>query len=223
MKKFITAALACVLTLGMSVTAFAAGSVTGSQTTAVDSKGNQVSVTVTALSTTEKTEANTEAQNKYGVAPLWSNDITVVGASASNPITIQIPVPGIKTGDTVVVLHKRSTDNVWETLNGTAGNGTVSVTVTSCSPFAVVRTATATAPSYSPEYYENLKAEAAAREAAAAAAAAEAAGTTVATAETTATTSATSPKTADNGVLGFAVIAVLCGAAYVLVPRKKMA
>lgn len=212
MKKFMTAALACVLTLGMSVTAFAAGSVTGSQTTAVDSEGNSVSVTVTALSTTEKTEANTEAQNQYGVAPLWSNDITVVGASASNPITITIPVPGIKTEDTVVVLHKRSTDNVWETLNGTAGNGTVSVTVTSCSPFAVVRTATA--PSYSPEYYENLKAEAAAREAAAAAAAAE----TATTAET-----AVSPKTADNGVIGLAVIAVLCGAAYVLVPKKKMA
>lgn len=218
MKKFMTAALACVLTLGMSVTAFAAGSVTGSQTTAVDSKGNSVSVTVTALGTTEKTEANTEAQNKYGVAPLWSNDITVVGASTSNPITITIPVPGIKTGDTVVVLHKRSTDNVWETLNGTAGNGTVSVTVTSCSPFAVVRTATA--PSYSPEYYAQLQAEAAAMQAAAmqAAAAETAAATTAAAAETV-----VSPKTADNGVLGLAVIAVLCGAAYVLVPKKKMA
>lgn len=220
MKKFITAALACVLTLGMSVTAFAAGSVTGSQTTAVDSKGNQVSVTVTALSTTEKTEATTEAQNKYGVAPLWSNDITVVGASASNPITIQIPVPGIKTGDTVVVLHKRSTDNVWETLNGTAGNGTVSVTVTSCSPFAVVRTATAANLPYAPEYYENLKAEAAAMQAAAMqAAAAE----TATTATATVTETAVSPKTADNGVLGLAVIAVLCGAAYVLVPKKKRA
>lgn len=215
MKKFMTAALACVLTLGMSVTAFAAPSVTTEKTTATDSNGNAVVVVEAEVTAAEKEEATEKAQEAYGVAPLYVRDFDVAGASESNPVTIKIPVAAINAGDTVVVLHKRSVDNVWETLSGTAGDGFVTVTVTSCSPFAVVRTATASAAElpYSPEYYENLKAEAAAMQAAGAAN--EAATTATAT-------SAASPKTADEGVLGFVAIAVLCGAAYVLVPRKKM-
>lgn len=208
MKKIITAALALVLTLGMSVTAFAAPSVTASQPTAKDSNGNAVAVTVTELTTAAKEESVSEAQTRYGVAPLWSRDINVAGASATNPITIEIPVAGINAGDTVVVLHKRSVDNVWEELTGVAGNGTVSVTVTSCSPFAVVRTATATA-TYSPEWYEAQKALYN--------------GSTTTDAATTTTTSAVSPKTADNGVLGLTVIAMACAATLFFVPRKKNA
>ena len=209
MKKIITAALALVLTLGMSVTAFAASSVTVSQPTAKDSNGNAVAVTVSELTTATKEESVSEAQTRYGVAPLWSKDINVAGASATNPITITIPVAGVNSGDTIVVLHKRSTDNVWEVLSGVAGNGTVAVTVTSCSPFAVVRTATATAAettTYSPEWYEEQKALYNGN----------------ATSDTAAT-SAVSPKTADNGVLGLTVIAMTCAAALLFVPRKKNA
>lgn len=216
-KKLITLALACVLTLGMSMTAFAAPSVgspstTQSVTTATDSNGNPVEITVTSITEEEMTEVTNRARNLYGSAPIYTADFSVAGASESNPITIRWAAPAIQAGDRVVILHK--VNGVWrEETNVSVTDGAVYVTVTSCSPFAMVRVvATGDDLPWAPEYYENLQAMygGSAAEAAPASAA-------------TAAASVASPKTADNGVLGLAAIAALCGAAFVLVPRKKMA
>lgn len=228
-KKLITLALACVLTLGMSVTAFAAPSVgspstTQSVTTATDSNGNPVEITVTTITEEEMTEVTNRARNLYGSAPIYTADFSVAGASESNPITIRWAAPAIQAGDRVVILHK--VNGVWrEETNVSVTDGAVYVTVTSCSPFAMVRAAatgtntntntntnTGDDLPWAPEYYENLQAMYGGNNAAAPAA------TTAAPAAAVA-----SPKTADNGVFGLAAIAVLCGAAFVLVPRKKMA
>lgn len=172
MKKIITTAAALVLTLAMSVTAFASQSVTnpsgqtpsgsssaaaGSSSvtkvqnysavsaTATDANGNTVTVTVKSLTAAQTAEAQDAVKAEFGgnVDVFAAGDYSVEGASESNPITLTFTVTGVKAGDKVSVLHKRHDGN-WYKESATAADGKVTAVFTSFSPMVIVReTATA--------------------------------------------------------------------------------
>ena len=70
----------------------------------------------------------------------FAADVTApagVTVSAANPITLDIPAPGVKAGAAVAVLHWNGT--AWEVIKPDAVNdGTVKATLTSLSPVFVV-------------------------------------------------------------------------------------
>jgi hypothetical protein len=58
-------------------------------------------------------------------------------ADANGFYTITMNVAGVNAGDTIAILHY--TGSAWETIVGTAGNGTVTFKVKGLSPIAVVK------------------------------------------------------------------------------------
>ena len=82
------------------------------------------------------------ADNTKQVTPSvkFAADVTApagVTVSAANPITLDIPAPGVKAGAAVAVLHWNGT--AWEVIKPDAVNdGTVKATLTSLSPVFVV-------------------------------------------------------------------------------------
>lgn len=108
---------------------------------AVDAAGNPVNVTVSPLDTDMKAIAARKALDQFKAAPAAVADVNLEGSnvSESNPITVTFLIAGVKEGDAISILHKKS-DGSWETLAGTAGNGTVTAVFTSLSPVAFVRT-----------------------------------------------------------------------------------
>lgn len=235
MKKMIATVAAMVLTLSMSVTAFAAqsptlpsepeqkpdysGSVIMNDTLvpadAVDANGKAVTVVRKEMTAEAKAAAKDAVVKTFGenTDVLSIGDYHVDGASEENPITLTFKVPVVKAGDEVYVLHNVGNKGTWVKEPATAKDGAVVATFTSFSQMAVVRVAeadqgTQSGGGYSPEYYESLKADMAAREAAAQAS----------------QTQSTSPKTAENGVAMVMVAGLAAGAAVlVLVSRKKRA
>lgn len=215
MKKLVTTALALVLTLGMSVTAFATPSVSKEVKVegAVDSKGETVNVTVSsAVAETVVTEAVTKATELVGEGSSVLATVEVSlpsGVSEENPVTVTFSVPGVKAGDKITVLHQKH-DGTWEKLTGITGDGTVTVTFTSLSPVAFVREAannTTANTDDNPAKNDKFLTASGSNE-----------GTTAAT-----TAGVTSPKTGETGVVGFAFAAAACGGALVFVNRKKTA
>lgn len=219
MKKLIMAVCVCGLTLGMSVTAFAAPSVTHTKVTATDSKGNILDVSETNLTAEQEAEAIKIAQERYGKAPIYMKNLYTAGVSEENPVTIHIPISIVSQGDDIVVLHLMNGE--WaEEGNVSAEEGMVNVTVTSCSPFVVIRTATMRDKlPYSPEYYEELKAMHGENTADTAARTRTAADTTVNT--TGKADASVSPKTGDEGISGFTAVIILCTAVLVGMEGKR--
>lgn len=211
MKKIITTALALVLTLGMSVTAFAAPSpsaeVKADSVTLADGRVVVPNVVKLDAATTETAKAKAQELVSADSQVLRAVEVTLDAAvSAENPVTLSFDLGNaVEAGTNLVALHLK--DGSWEVLPCEWKNGKVNVTFTSLSPVVFVsKPATTVAKennNYSPEYYESLKTNQSASEAADA--------------------GVTSPKTSDANVLGFALAAAVCGGALVCVNRKKTA
>ena len=163
MKKFLktlAATLATVLVLGMTVSA--AGSTDTSATDtikkqnaedvqatakagatkAIDSTGAVYTVNLVASSKEdeEKVEA-WSVQNGLGNV-LIAFDMTISGGKA--PYTVTLKIPGLKNDTAYTVLHFENGN--WQKIACTNNNdGTITFQVNSCSPFAVVEGATASA------------------------------------------------------------------------------
>lgn len=150
MKKVVALLLAGVLTLGASMTAFAAPSPSGNTSnatiTATSDQGNVI------VSQNYKTEAEKKAAQDLAAAPI-DTLTSVVGADEAKdmslvsvmdvsiqgtvtfPVTITFNVPGVTTSSKVVVLHYLN--GQWHKENPTLGKGTVTVTFNSLSPVAI--------------------------------------------------------------------------------------
>ena len=226
MKKMITTVVAMALTLAMSVTAFAAPSVTNNTTlptenvgsvtyvrnysavsaSATDESGNAVNLTVRQLTASEAAAARTAVAAKFGNAVdiMGAGDYHADGATESNPITVKFSA-AVNAGDSVCIYHKHADGN-WYVESATAANGTVTAKFTSFSNMAIVRTARVSNGTSTP------------------AGSTDGSNDQYAAANTNSTTAtATSPKTADNGVAGVTMIAFACAGVLVLVNRKRFA
>lgn len=142
MKKVLSVVAALVLCFAMSMTAFAA------------SPSNVNAVKLPAGTTLTAASADTTAAIQK-VAADSAKMKALVGSASAQVVAIfelngnggecEVAVTGIAAGDTVKVLHWVGGDMTKdpEVLNATAGNGTVKFTTASCSPFAVVKVASA--------------------------------------------------------------------------------
>lgn len=239
MKKIITTVMALTLALGMSVTAIAAPS---PSKTEVSDSTNQTKVEILpgapadvdnakiqdalnkltdeengwdvdgtkTVSDTEKEAAQKAAMavvadsaNK-NVAVISSGDVKVpedvkeLVNKGYIAVTLTFTVPEVKAGDSIVALVFH--DGKWDPMNTVVNaDGSVSVRFTHFSPVAFVKV-TAKAPTY--DGWAGVPA----------ADKAKLMGLTQA--------GTTSPKTGDAGVLGFALVAVACGAALVFTKKK---
>ncbi|MBP3488411.1 MAG: hypothetical protein J6K53_08435 [Roseburia sp.] len=204
MKKVITTALAFILTLGMSVTAFAAVSPSADVTvgTATLADGSTLSadeIDVVKLDSATTAVAQEKAKELVGANSqvLKAYDVKVpIEVSASNPISIPFTISDVMEGTALVALHQKA-DGTWEKLDCTWKGSEVWVTFTSLSPvvFATVDTASGSSDSQS--------------------------GSTDSSAASSASTGVTSPKTADAGMNVLAFTALFCGAALICVNRKR--
>ena len=167
MKKLVAVLCAAVMTVGMAVNVFAAPSpsVSGVVTaveSAKDADGNAVDIKMETVSEAEAEQHFTE-EEKAAVAKIKESkekfeaiakealgdkfeagmelvDIRNLyvpeGANVTFPLTITVKVTGVTETSTVAVLHY--TNGAWEDVKATAGNGTVTFTVNSLSPFAFI-------------------------------------------------------------------------------------
>ena len=142
MKKIFAVILSLVMVLAMGTVVFAAGSPTAgvSVSTAKDKTGKPITLTKSEVSETIVDEAKEQAANLEGDATVVSTFNLTPPAGTSGPYTITLSVAGITASDKVVILHKATTG--WETVNATAGNGTVTFTVNTLSPISVVKVGT---------------------------------------------------------------------------------
>ena len=60
------------------------------------------------------------------------------GANVTFPLTLTVKVTGVTKDSTVAVLHYNAETKTWEDVNATAGDGTITFTVNSLSPFAFI-------------------------------------------------------------------------------------
>lgn len=148
MKKKLAGMLAALMVLTMGTTVFAATSPTAEDISQAESAATSVTtdsgvslsksqITITVYKeATEKAEAITDDAEVLAAFELTAP------ADATFPMAVTISVSGIKKGDTVKVLHKCG-QHGWETLTPSkTSDGSVTVSVHSLSPIAVVRTAT---------------------------------------------------------------------------------
>lgn len=148
MKKKLAGLLAALMVLSMSTTVFAITSPTAEDISKAESAADVstdsgVTLSKSQIATTEYKEAAQKASEIKSDAEMLAAFELVAPAGATFPMTITISVSGIKKGDTVKVLHKCS-QHGWETLTpSNVSDGSVTVSVDSLSPIAVVRTATA--------------------------------------------------------------------------------
>ena len=142
MKKIFAVILSLVMVLAMGTVVFAAGSPTAgvSVNTATDKNGKDISLTKSEVSEKIVDEAKGQAANLEGDATVVSTFDLTPPAGTSGPYTITLSVAGITASDKVVILHRATTG--WETVNATAGNGTVTFTVNTLSPISVVKVGT---------------------------------------------------------------------------------
>ncbi len=144
MKKVVSVVAALVMCLAMSVTCFAASPV---KVTAKSSN-----VTVDEVSTEQATAIKAIAENKESLKAVLGNKFTEAATVVSyfdlegTAGEVELNVTGIASGDSVVVLHWVNGDMTAapEVLSATAGDGTITFNVSSFSPFAIVKLASAT-------------------------------------------------------------------------------
>ncbi len=148
MKKKLAGLLAALMVLSMSTTVFAITSPTAediskAESAAEVSTDSGVTLSKSQIATTDYKEAAQKAENITAEAEVLAAFELTAPSGATFPLTVTIAVSGIKKGDTVKVLHKCS-QHGWETLTpSNVSDGSVTVSVDSLSPIAVVRTATA--------------------------------------------------------------------------------
>ena len=167
MKKLVAVLCAAVMTVGMAVNVFAAPSpsVSGVVTaveSAKDADGNAVDIKMETVSEAEAEQHFTEEEKaavakikeskekfeaiaKEALGDKFKEGMELVdirnlhipeGANVTFPLTITVKVTGVTETSTVAVLHY--TNGAWEDVKATAGNGTVTFTVNSLSPFAFI-------------------------------------------------------------------------------------
>ena len=167
MKKLVAVLCAAVMTVGMAVNVFAAPSpsVSGVVTaveSAKDADGNAVDIKIETVSEAEADQHFTEEEKaavakikeskekfeaiaKEALGDKFEEGMELVdirnlyvpeGANVTFPLTITVKVTGVTETSTVAVLHY--TNGAWEDVKATAGNGTVTFTVNSLSPFAFI-------------------------------------------------------------------------------------
>lgn len=167
MKKLVAVLCAAVMTVGMAVNVFAAPSpsVSGVVTAVVSAKdadGNAVDIKMETVSEAEAEQHFTEEEKaavakikeskekfeaiaKEALGDKFEEGMELVdirnlyvpeGASVTFPLTITVKVTGVTETSTVAVLHY--TNGKWEDVNAVAGNGTITFTVNSLSPFAFI-------------------------------------------------------------------------------------
>ena len=166
MKKLVAVLCAAVMTVGMAVNVFAAPSpsVSGTVTeieSATDANGNAVEIKIETVSEAEAEQHFTE-EEKTAVADVKENFETIAkkvlgekfeegmklvdirnlyvpeGANVTFPLTLTVKVSGVTKDSTVAVLHYNAETKTWENVNATAGDGTITFTVNSLSPFAFI-------------------------------------------------------------------------------------
>lgn len=149
MKKKLAGLLAALLVFSMGTTVFAATSPTAediaeaasaaSVESATDKSGNGITVSQTVLSSTDYSSAVTAVGSSNELLAAFELTTT----SKNFPITVTLAVSSVTSGDstgTIKVLHY--TGSGWETLTPSAVSaGSVTVTLTSLSPVAVIRLA----------------------------------------------------------------------------------
>ena len=167
MKKLVAVLCAAVMTVGMAVNVFAAPSpsVSGVVTaveSAKDADGNAVDIKMETVSEAEAEQHFTEEEKaavaeikeskekfeaiaKEALGDKFEEGMELVdirnlyvpeGANVTFPLTITVKVTGVTEASKVAVLHY--TNGKWEDVNAVAGNGTVTFTVNSLSPFAFI-------------------------------------------------------------------------------------
>ena len=167
MKKLVAVLCAAVMTVGMAVNVFAAPSpsVSGVVTaveSAKDAAGNAVAIKIETVSEAEADQHLTEKEKtavaeikeskekfkaiaKEALGDKFEEGMELVdirnlhvpeGANVTFPLTITVKVTGVTETSTVAVLHY--TNGKWEDVNAVAGNGTITFTVNSLSPFAFI-------------------------------------------------------------------------------------
>lgn len=167
MKKLVAVLCAAVMTVGMAVNVFAAPSpsVSGVVTaveSAKDADGNAVDIKIetvaeaeadqhfteeekTAVAEIKESKEKFEAIAKEALGDKFEEGMELVdirnlhvpeGANVTFPLTITVKVTGVTEASKVAVLHY--TNGKWEDVNAVAGNGTITFTVNSLSPFAFI-------------------------------------------------------------------------------------
>lgn len=167
MKKLVAALCAAVMTVGMAVNVFAAPSpsVSGVVTaveSAKDADGNAVDIKIETVSEAEADQHFTEEEKtavaeikeskekfkaiaKEALGDKFEEGMELVdirnlhvpeGVNVTFPLTITVKVTGVTEASKVAVLHY--TNGKWEDVNAVAGNGTITFTVNSLSPFAFI-------------------------------------------------------------------------------------
>lgn len=167
MKKLVAVLCAAVMTVGMAVNVFAAPSpsVSGVVTaveSAKDADGNAVDIKIETVSEAEAKQHFTEEEKaavaeikeskekfeaiaKEALGDKFEEGMELVdirnlyvpeGANVTFPLTITVKVTGVTEASKVAVLHY--TNGKWEDVNAVAGNGTITFTVNSLSPFAFI-------------------------------------------------------------------------------------
>lgn len=167
MKKLVAVLCAAVMTVGMAVNVFAAPSpsVSGVVTaveSAKDADGNAVDIKMETVSEAEAEQHFTEEEKaavaeikeskekfeaiaKEALGDKFKEGMELVdirnlyvpeGANVTFPLTITVKVTGVTEASKVAVLHY--TNGKWEDVNAVAGNGTITFTVNSLSPFAFI-------------------------------------------------------------------------------------
>lgn len=157
--KFLALVCAVTMVMGASLTAAAAGSQTSSNvasapevTYEVGSGSQQISTwnrenwpaqtsveggTVTAVDAGTFQDAVNEANSLYGANTFIASIVDINVPNATFPYTLTIKNDNVWKGQNVTVLHK--VNGTWEKLTPSAvGDNTVTVTVNSFSPFALV-------------------------------------------------------------------------------------
>ena len=167
MKKLVAVLCAAVMTAGMAVNVFAAPSpsVSGVVTaveSAKDADGNAVDIKIETVSEAEADQHFTEEEKtaaaeikeskekfeaiaKEALGDKFEEGMELVdirnlyvpeGANVTFPLTITVKVTGVTEASKVAVLYY--TNGKWEAVNAVAGNGTITFTVNSLSPFAFI-------------------------------------------------------------------------------------
>lgn len=127
-KRVLGLALSLTLMLAMSVSVFAAGSPQGNGTVSSGTSNGQNVIFGDKLDDSFMQAA----QQNMGKAPAGTRIVDIVdvkgpeGYVKGTAITITFNVAGVVAGQQVGVLHQKA-DGSWEYLNGTAGNGTITV------------------------------------------------------------------------------------------------
>ena len=156
MKKTLVGVLAALMVLTMGTTVFAstspnANDATSSQlkeaVTSIQSTGS-AQVYADAVQADNVTEANTQAKAMAEDATLLAAvDLTYAGSVPTAGVQIKLAVSSIKSGDKLVVLHKKA--GGWEKIQpDQVGNGYVIFTMKSFSPVAIAKVPGSTTVSY---------------------------------------------------------------------------